>query len=69
MPARRGKQALPVRLAALLLSLGEDGTRRTLRRLRCSNACIEETAVLVREAVSGVPVSLNNPPRPTTGQI
>ncbi len=54
-----GKQALPVRLAALLLSLGEDGTRRTLRHLRCSNACIEETAVLVREVVSGVPVSLN----------
>ena len=45
-----GEQALPVRLAALLLSLGEDGTRRILRRLRCSNACIEETAVLVREA-------------------
>ena len=54
-----GEQALPVRLAALLLSLGEDGTRRTLRRLRCSNACIEETAVLVREVMSGVPVSLN----------
>ena len=54
-----GEQALPVRLAALLLSLGEDGTRRTLRRLRCSNTCIEETAVLVREAVPGVPVSLN----------
>ena len=54
-----GEQALPVRLAALLLSLGEDGTRRTLRRLRCSNACIEETAVLVREAAPGVPVSLN----------
>ena len=50
-----GEQALPVRLAALLLSLGEDGTRRTLRRRRCSNACIEETAVLVREVVSGVP--------------
>ena len=50
-----GEQALPVCLAALLLSLGEDGTRRTLRRLRCSNACIEETAVLVREAVPGVP--------------
>ena len=54
-----GAENLPIRLAALLLSLGEDGTRRTLRRLRCSNACIEETAVLVREAVSGVPVSLN----------
>ena len=50
-----GERALPVRLAALLLSLGEDGTRRTLRRLRCSNACVEETAVLVREIVSGVP--------------
>ena len=45
-----GEQALPVRLAALLLSLGEDGIRRTLRRLRCSNNRIEETAVLVREA-------------------
>ncbi|MCI6211057.1 MAG: CCA tRNA nucleotidyltransferase [Faecalibacterium prausnitzii] len=54
-----GERALPVRLAALLLSLGEDGIRRTLKRLRCSNACIEETAVLVREAVPGVPVSLN----------
>ena len=54
-----GERALPVRLAALLLSLGEDGTRRTLRRLRCSNARIEETAVLVREVVPGVPVSLN----------
>ena len=45
-----GAENLPVRLAALLLSLGEDGTRRTLRRLRCSNNRIEETAVLVREA-------------------
>ena len=44
-----GSENLPVRLAALLLSLGEDGTRRTLRRLRCSNNRIEETAVLVRE--------------------
>lgn len=54
-----GAENLPIRLAALLLSLGEDGTRRTLRRLRCSNNRIEETAVLVREAVPGVPVSLN----------
>ena len=45
-----GAENLPIRLAALLYSLGEDGTRRTLKRLRCSNACIEETAVLVREA-------------------
>ena len=45
-----GAENLPIRLAALLLSLGEDGTRRTLKHLRCSNALIEETAVLVREA-------------------
>ena len=45
-----GIENLPVRLAALLLSLGEDGTRKVLRRLRCSNALIEETAVLVRES-------------------
>ena len=54
-----GAEKLPIRLGALLLSLGEDGIRRTLKRLRCSNALIEEAAVLVREAVSGVPVSLN----------
>jgi len=54
-----GAENLPIRLAALLYSLGEDGTRRTLRRLRCPNNRIEETAVLVREAVPGVPVSLN----------
>ena len=44
-----GEENLPVRLAALLRSLGESATRRVLKRLRCSNACIEETAVLVRE--------------------
>ena len=44
-----GAENLPIRLAALLCSLGEDGTRKTLKRLRCSNALIEETAVLVRE--------------------
>ena len=55
-----GSENLPVRLAALLLSLGEDGTRRTLKRLRCSNACIEETAVLVREVVPGVPVAFSS---------
>ena len=55
-----GAENLPVRLAALLLSLGEDGTRRTLRRLRCSNNRIEETAVLVREVVSGVPVAFSS---------
>ena len=45
-----GEENLPVRLAALLRSLGESATRRVLKRLRCSNACIEATAVLVREA-------------------
>ena len=44
-----GEENLPVRWAALLGVLGETDTRRVLKRLRCSNACIEETAVLVRE--------------------
>ncbi len=44
-----GEENLPVRWAALLGTLGEAATRRVLKRLRCSNACIEETAVLVRE--------------------
>ena len=44
-----GEENLPVRWAALLGALGETGTRRVLKRLRCSNASIEETAVLVRE--------------------
>ena len=44
-----GSENLPVRLAALLVSLGEAGTRSVLKRLRSSNALIEETAVLVRE--------------------
>ena len=44
-----GEENLPVRWAALLGALGETDTRRVLQRLRCSNAGIEETAVLVRE--------------------
>ena len=44
-----GEENLPVRWAALLGALGEADTRRVLKRLRCANACIEETAVLVRE--------------------
>ena len=44
-----GEENLPVRWAALLGALGETNTRRVLKRLRCSNTCIEETAVLVRE--------------------
>ena len=42
-----------MRWAALLMSLGEDGTRKALKRLRCSNTCIEQTAVLVRETGGG----------------
>ena len=48
-----GIEDLPVRWAALLMSLGEDGTRKALKRLRCSNTCIEQTAVLVREVHPG----------------
>ena len=48
-----GEKNLPVRWAALLGALGEADTRRVLKRLRCSNACIEETAVLVRETAGG----------------
>ena len=48
-----GTEDLPVRWAALLMSLGEDGTRKVLKRLRCSNTCIEQTAVLVREVHPG----------------
>ena len=48
-----GTEDLPVRWAALLMSLGEDGTRKALKRLRCSNACIEQTTVLVREIHPG----------------
>ena len=44
-----GEKNLPVRWAALLGALGEADTRRVLKRLRCSNTCIEETAILVRE--------------------
>ena len=48
-----GTEDLPVRWAALLMSLGEDGTRKALKRLRCSNTCIEQTVVLVRETGGG----------------
>ena len=44
-----GEENLPVRWAVLLGALGETDTRRVLKRLRCSNTCIEETAILVRE--------------------
>ena len=54
-----GAENVPARLAALLLPLGEEGTRKALRRLKCSNALTEETAVLVRE--TGTPGSATDP--------
>lgn len=45
-----GMENLPVRLAALLEPLGEAGTRKALKRLRCSNVKIDETATLVKES-------------------
>ena len=56
---------LPVRLAALLVSLGETSTRKALKRLRCSNALIDETAVLVREEERGVRQELSPQTRNT----
>lgn len=45
-----GAEERVIRLAALLAPLGEDGTRKALKRLRCSNETIRETALLVRES-------------------
>lgn len=45
-----GMENLPVRLAALLEPLGEAGTRKALKRLRCSNVKIDETTTLVKES-------------------
>ena len=44
-----GTELVTARWAALLLPLGEAGTRKALKKLRCSNAFIEETTTLVRE--------------------
>ncbi len=44
-----GMENLTIRLAALLAPLGEAGARKALKRLRCSNAKIDETTLLVRE--------------------
>ena len=45
-----GAEDRVIRLAALLAPLGEDGTRKALKRLRCSNETIRETTLLVRES-------------------
>ena len=52
-----GAENVPARLAALLLPLGEEGTRKAFRRLKCSNALTEETAVLVRETGTSGPAT------------
>ena len=44
-----GAEEVIARWAALLLPLGEDGTRKALKRLKCSNAMIDGVATLVKE--------------------
>ena len=49
-----GAEEVTTRWAALLLPLGEDGTRKALKRLKCSNAVIDGVATLVKECGAGV---------------
>ena len=49
-----GAEEVTTRWAALLLPLGEDGTRKALKRLKCSNAVIDGVATLVKECGTGV---------------
>ena len=49
-----GAEEVTTRWAALLLPLGEDGTRKALKRLKCSNAMIDGVATLVKEGGAGV---------------
>ena len=44
-----GAEEAATRWAALLLPLGEDGTRKALKRLKCSNAMIDGVSTLVKE--------------------
>ena len=44
-----GAEEVTTRWAALLLPLGEDGTRKALKHLKCSNAVIDGVATLVKE--------------------
>ena len=44
-----GTEAMPTRLAALLLPLGEDGAKTALKRLKCSNALMNTVTTLVCE--------------------
>ena len=46
---------MTARWAALLLPLGEDGTRKVLKRLKCSNAVIDGVSTLVKEKAPRTP--------------
>ncbi len=65
-----GLPEVSARLAALLLPLGEQGTRKALKQLRCSNALIEEVTTLVREAglVPEEKTAAHEPARQSTKQ-
>ena len=50
-----GGEEVTTRWAALLLPLGEDGTRKALKRLKCSNAVIDGVSTLVKEKAPRTP--------------
>ena len=50
-----GAEEVTTRWAALLLPLGEDGTRKALKRLKCSNAVIDGVSTLVKEKAPRTP--------------
>ena len=50
-----GAEEVTTRWAALLLPLGEDGTRKALKRLKCSNAVIDGVSTLVKEKAPCTP--------------
>ena len=50
-----GAEEVTTRWAALLLPLGEDGTRKALKRLKCANAVIDGVSTLVKEKAPRTP--------------
>ena len=50
-----GAEEVITRWAALLLPLGEDETRKALKRLKCSNAVIDGVSTLVKEKAPRTP--------------
>ena len=50
-----GAEEVTTRWAALLLPLGEDRTRKALKRLKCSNAVIDGVSTLVKEKAPRTP--------------